>query len=216
MEPFAAFLLGFQFSSFRPLSDVFTFVGTDRPLFRLKARLVALQRVDGQLQVYTVDLSNPLKGTVYRHGHSPSTSADFADWVLNPNRITFCFPPHLVGPDIFFALLLENGHLLWVTGQSKYYQSGTGPEFCKEALAKTIPDNFLTERKEVSGGQVRGVHVFACFPFLTKWNRAMGRRGRKRILWWFLNRPSTHAFCRIWTRWTIAPIWLGNTVFSVC
>jgi hypothetical protein len=112
MEPFAAFLLGFQFSSFRPLCDVFTFVGTDRPLFHREAHLVALQRVNGRLEVYSVDLSNPLQGTTYRHGHSPSTPTEFAEWVLNPNRIPFCFPPNLVGPDICFALLLDNGQLL--------------------------------------------------------------------------------------------------------
>ena len=179
MEPFSAFLLGFQFSSFTPLSDVFTFVGPGHPLFHRKARLVALKRVKGRLEIYPVDLSTPLKGTVYRHGHSPRTPNEFADWILDPNRIPFCFPPNLAGPDICFALLMDNNQLLWVMGQTKYKRSGTGQAFCKEALAKTIPENFLTERREVSVKRVRDLVSTGC-PFLTECHRATGvRRGRK-------------------------------------
>jgi hypothetical protein len=44
MESFAAYLLGFNFSTFVPLSKVFRFVGDDRPLFHRRGRLVSLYR----------------------------------------------------------------------------------------------------------------------------------------------------------------------------
>jgi hypothetical protein len=150
MDPLAAFLLGFQFSAFTPLSKVFTFVGADRPLFHRSARLVALKRVNGRLQMHFVDLSSPLRGTTYRHGHSPQTSKEFADWVHDPDRIPFCFPPYLVGPDLALALLLDDGTLIWVLGQVKHNtKKYMPPSDCKDALRTTIPEFLLTQRQTV-------------------------------------------------------------------
>jgi hypothetical protein len=173
MDPFAAFLLGFQFSTFTPLSNVFEFVGADRPLFHRSARLVALQRVDGQLQIHFVDLSSPLKGTTYRHGHSPQTPREFADWVYDPNRIPFCFPPCLIGPDLVLALLLDDGTLLWVLGQVKHNtKKYIPPSECKDALRTTIPEFLYTQRQpaadtaESSATKVSSIHVFYTVLFL--------------------------------------------------
>jgi hypothetical protein len=156
METFAAYLLGFQFSDFVPLSNIFKFVGQDCPLF--KGHLVALHRVKGGwFQADPVDLSSPLCTATYLHGCSPGMSGEFANWLHNPCHLPFCFPPHDVGPDVVVVLLLDDGTFLWVVGQVKHHTTEClSSTFSSKALATMSPREFLMQNRmqEVS------IHTF--------------------------------------------------------
>jgi hypothetical protein len=156
LEPVAAYLLGNQFPSLRPLSNIFTFANPDDPLRHRKGRLVALQRVDGKHIPISVDLTSPNQGATWRLGCSPRSSSDFGEWLYDPDRLVFCFPAIRVGPDFILALLLDDGTLLWVVVQVKHYtQDKLTPGQTTAAFKKTSPSLFTSESRtqEVCGVQ---------------------------------------------------------------
>ncbi|KAG8836664.1 hypothetical protein FRC18_010929 [Serendipita sp. 400] len=142
-EPFGAYLLARAFSSPRPLSDIFEFVG-DSELKGESAELVTLKRLNGTFTSTPLNINSELRSN-HLLGHSPDTSEDTLGWLEDPQGSALCFPAHTVGPDLIFVLrLTSDGTCLHVCVQFKHTKR-LGYQETMKAIHTTDPFNFLSE-----------------------------------------------------------------------
>ncbi|KIM30017.1 hypothetical protein M408DRAFT_100189, partial [Serendipita vermifera MAFF 305830] len=146
-EYFGAYLLGIAFKSARPLSEVFTFVGDNNSgLGNEKAELVAVEKTDGKFICHPVDLSSNTQPT-YRQGRTPRTQAETLSWLQNPERTVFCFPVHMVGPDLILVLRLSDKTVVRVIVQFKQkMESKMSSADTESAFRTTDPNRFLAQK----------------------------------------------------------------------
>ncbi|KAG8816164.1 hypothetical protein FRC17_000410 [Serendipita sp. 399] len=105
-EPFSAYLLARAFSTPRPLSEVFEFVGTCE-LQGETAELVTLGKSNGTFKYTPFDVNSDSRlGHV--PGYSPLTTNETLKWLQNPQGSAFYFPPSAVGPVLIFVLRLTS------------------------------------------------------------------------------------------------------------
>ncbi|KIM30016.1 hypothetical protein M408DRAFT_100172 [Serendipita vermifera MAFF 305830] len=146
-EYFGAYLLGMAFKSARSLSEVFTFVGEHSSgLLDEEAELVAIEKNNGNFSCHPVNLSSNTR-PMYRQGCTPRTQAETLAWFQNPKRTIFCFPAHMVGPDLILVLQLSDKTVIRVIVQLKQkMESKMSSTDVESAFRTTDPNHFLSQK----------------------------------------------------------------------
>ena len=148
-EAFGAYLLARAFSTPKPLSDVFEFVGgenANKALWDEPAELVTLEMISDKFQTTPCKIHTNIRS---RHllGCSPPTSADTLKWLQNPQGTAFCYPFKTVGPDLIFVLrLINHNTVLRVCVRFKHTQ-GMSPKESEKAIRTTEPAYFFSEKR---------------------------------------------------------------------
>ncbi|PVF91106.1 hypothetical protein CPB86DRAFT_745978 [Serendipita vermifera] len=142
-ESFGAFLLARSFSSPRPLSDVFEFVG-DLAIKDELAQLIALERSDNSFRQTPININSTMPPD--HLGCSPNVEG-MLKWLEDPKGTAFCFPPNIVGPDLILMLrLTQHGTILRVCVQIKNTENLSGTERTR-AIRTTDPNYWFSQHK---------------------------------------------------------------------
>jgi hypothetical protein len=145
-KSFCAYLLARAFSTPKPLSEVFEFVGESK-LTEETAELVTLEKIDDCFRITPLTLESTFRPS-HVLGCSPSTVDGTLEWLQNPGGSAFCFPSNLVGPDLIFVLRLKSDDkLLRVCVQIKHTKE-LGTAATEKAIRTTEPFNFLSQVKD--------------------------------------------------------------------
>jgi hypothetical protein len=118
LEHFGAYIFALAFNSPRRLGEVFEFVGSN-DLEQETGHLVAVHKQkDGKFVAHPVNITSDALPT-YILGRSPSDARQTLSWLEDPGRTVFCFPAHIIKPDLILLLQLSDTRLLRVLVQFK-------------------------------------------------------------------------------------------------
>ncbi|KAJ7439812.1 hypothetical protein B0H11DRAFT_2101093 [Mycena galericulata] len=156
-ESYVAFILADAFGKPTPLTDIFKFFPGARLPEWLKqsARLVVVSRDPGSPtpSVYNWDWpAFSVPAGLFGRSCGP---ADTMSWLEHRFKTPFCFPDDNMGPDILCVLKLDDGSLMWVAVQVKFWgntnnlQNGKPADLnqrLRKAIRSTVPSQFWKNR----------------------------------------------------------------------
>jgi len=148
-ENYIAFCLDMIFSYRRPLSDVFTFMGTPPAWSALQAELVSLHRTDLDLVEEGIVRHFQFSGPSVTLGTNAKSPEETSGWLEHRNHSPFCFPHISMGPDLVFVMRLSDGSMIWVALQAKYSLGVNGTlsrSFLRRAMRSVTPSCFFLDK----------------------------------------------------------------------
>jgi hypothetical protein len=148
-ENYVAFCLDMAFMKKRPLSDVFSFVGTPPPWANLEAELVALYRNGrGAIEESSVRFCAS-SGPSLTLGVNAKSPEETSAWLDSGCHAALCFPHNSMGPDIMFVLRLSDGSRIWVAVQNKYTSGKNGSmarPVLRQAMRSVTPSFYFIDK----------------------------------------------------------------------
>ncbi|KAJ2918891.1 hypothetical protein MD484_g1487, partial [Candolleomyces efflorescens] len=173
-ENYVAFCIDLAFMKKRPLSDVFSFVGTPPHWANFEAELVALYRTgDGRGPVEESSVRFcASSGPSLTLGVNAKSPEETTAWLDSGCHAALCFPLNSMGPDIMFVLKLSDGSRIWVAVQNKYTSGKNGSmarPVLRQAMRSVTPSFYFIDKgndthPRIDAGTCSVLRVITSFP----------------------------------------------------